>query len=95
MAHDNRPSAQGLLEAAIAGCNVGSHDAPAAVSFGEQTTPCLHWAVMAHGRAHEGQLADAYIADLAAGFGELLTGCPPPLETQVRARLVVAPSRCV
>lgn len=46
-------------------------------SLGEQTTPCLHWAVMEHGGATpEGSLTEAYVEDLASGFATLLEGAP-------------------
>lgn len=81
IAHDNRPSCPGLLEAALAGANIGCGDGgngQVACSLGEQTTPCLHWAVMEHGgEIPEDGLAAAYIEDLAAGFATMLEGAPP------------------
>lgn len=81
VAHDNRPSCPGLLEAALAGANIGCDSGDGgevAYSLGEQTTPCLHWAVMEHGgEIPEDGLAAAYIEDLAAGFATMLDGAPP------------------
>ena len=87
VAHDNRPSAETLLEAATAGCNAGSAATDVAVSFGEQTTPCLHWMVMMHPQRQQLlPLPQAYIAALAQGFVELL-GSTVQAEAEVRPRM--------
>ena len=94
IAHDSRPSCPDLLAAALAGANVGCVAGDeVARSLGEQTTPCLHWAVMQHGgAAREGALAEAYVEDLASGFATLLEGAPASAAAADEASVSVRPA---
>jgi phosphoacetylglucosamine mutase len=85
LAHDTRPSAGGLVEAAKLGVEALGITP---VTRGLLTTPQLHWMVRQHNRGLPCAEAD-YYAELAQGFADVVSGFPS--SSQVRLLDVTIP----
>ena len=82
LAHDTRPSAKELMDAAQAGVeSLGC----IALNAGLLTTPQLHWAVRSRNLGHRHDEA-AYLEQLAAGFAILTRSVPNIPKVRVTGR---------